>query len=162
MRGTNLPRGKGATGTSPLWKVDRRLWVGGIAVCVLIVPFSTEVVPAWSVQVLDAGGSPLPGVMVRQVWQHASIETELHSDRRVTDQHGRVLFPERRTSASILKRGVALFSTALRLNKPHANWGRASEVYAWRSGYRSGRLAYIPGETPPEMLILKAGSDLPP
>lgn len=69
-----------------------------------------EIVPAWSVLVLDAAGKPVPNLKVDESWEFFGVSSSW-TDSRVTDSAGRVTFPRRSFSVSEasyqLSRGVS-------------------------------------------------------
>lgn len=125
--------------------MNRLAWISGIgprlrfasaalfllALVLLVYPFKTVIVPAWSLRVVDESGSPVPGISVTEHWQHYLLESYGHEDVRQTEPDGRVGFPERAIRASLLRRFLATINrigksgTAAK-RKPYASvvvWG---------------------------------------
>lgn len=72
-----------------------------------VVWWKTEtVVPEWIVVVRTSEEQPIPGVPVLEAWQHQTMESDSHTEVRVTDSHGTVTFPKRQIRASIMRRIV--------------------------------------------------------
>jgi hypothetical protein len=71
---------------------------------IIFLPVPQIVAPDWTVKILDASHRPLPGVTVREVWQHYSVEDSSHEEDRLTDNQGKVHFPLRRRWVSIAVR----------------------------------------------------------
>jgi len=54
----------------------------------VLCPFSTTVVPAWQIQIVDTHGTPLRGASVFQSWRHYSLETNGHEEIKYADESG--------------------------------------------------------------------------
>jgi hypothetical protein len=108
-------------------------------------------VPEWSVQLVDGDGSPVPFACVSQSWQQYSFEREGQSDERRADSAGRVVFPERRATASLLRRVVGPLS---QLPNVHASYGTHAWIIAW-APERQGMATYDGGDSLTHRLILE-------
>ena len=71
---------------------------------ILLFPFETTVVPEQQVLVVNEDMRPIKGALVRQIWQHYSLEREGHEEDVRTDQSGRLTFPRRTIRASLFRR----------------------------------------------------------
>jgi len=130
------------------------LFVAGL----LLYPFEELVVPAWTVQLVDPSGAPVPHVRIRQVWQNYSTEIDSHQDESVTDQDGYVTFPERGERSNLLERAFVGFHN-LRLGV-HGSWGPKSFVFALAGGDMMSTDGNYNGVgIPPPRIVLKPMSD---
>lgn len=90
-----------------IWGPRKKSWilatVGAMAL-LLPYPFKTTVVPDWKVRIVDEAGNPMRSFRVREVWQHATIETYSHHEDLITDGDGYVTFPKRTVLGSLLVR----------------------------------------------------------
>ena len=77
------------------------LLIAGVA---LLYPFDSIVSPAREVLVVTEDQHPVQGVVVRQIWQNYSIESQGHEEDLRTDESGRVSFPKRTVKASLARR----------------------------------------------------------
>jgi hypothetical protein len=75
-----------------------------LLIILLIYPFQTTTVPAWTFRVVDEFGAPVVGINVTEHWQHYLIETEGHEELKVTSNEGEVSFPKRTVRANALWR----------------------------------------------------------
>lgn len=71
---------------------------------VLLYPFESTVMQSQTALVVTEEWRPVQGVVVRQIWQHYSFESEGHRVDLRTDASGRVTFPRRTIRASVLRR----------------------------------------------------------
>jgi hypothetical protein len=74
---------------------------------VLLFPFETTVVPTQEVLVVSDDMRPVKGALVRQIWQHYSLEREVHEEDLRTDETGRLRFAVRTIRANLLRRLLA-------------------------------------------------------
>jgi hypothetical protein len=113
-----------------------------LLVSVLLYPFQTTTVPAWSFRVVDDVGGPVGGVNVTEHWQHYLIESEGNEERKMTDVEGSVSFAERTVRASLLTRLLRTIQSlgetgAARRRNPYASavvWGSKNHsvtTYVW-------------------------------
>ena len=87
-----------------------------VAVLVLmLVPWSTTVVPAARVQVFDETGKPAAGVRVEQEWQFFASNSDLERATSTTDAAGYVALPKRTVRISLATRAVGYARTLLPL-----------------------------------------------
>ena len=87
---------------------------------------------------------------VRETWQQYSFESEGHGVETRTDSAGRVVFPERRVRASLLRRTLGPLS---KLPNVHAGYGVHAWVFAWAPGLK-GMALYDGGDTLPGQVVL--------
>jgi len=85
-----------------------------VAIAIFFVPFETQIIPRWNIQVLKKDGTPQRQIRIRQFWEDYSLETEEHEETRFTDERGLVVFPARYVRASLWQRGNAFFTDKLK------------------------------------------------
>lgn len=112
------------------------LWALGVVV-VLFFPFSTGVVPAWTVYIVDTSHEPLRGITARETWQDHNVETESHEASAFSNDAGKVVFPTRSIRASIAERTIGFANNLW--NADHAFWGNTAQVYVWEPCYKTER-----------------------
>lgn len=105
-----------------------RAWFGIVAVVLAVaIPWPVVVAPEWRVRVLDGKGTPRPGIVVREVSRHFSLESADVMVDRTTIADGTVVFPRRSVWGGGLRYVVgctrAFFRSGL-----HASYGIS--VYA--------------------------------
>lgn len=121
---------------------------GGIS----FVPFETQIIPEWKIQVLKKDGTPKRQARVRQFWEDYSLETEEHGDTRFTDERGLVVFPARYVRASLWERGRAVFNDRLKRYIRESSSGVHSLILLPDHSSRS--LSYDgTGELPSEIVL---------
>ena len=125
-----------------------------VATILLLFPLRTQVVPAWTVRVVDSTGAPVVQAVVRQSWKHAPFEAERNEGSGTTDEAGTRSFPRRMLRMSLAERLVG-FAAAAITNDPHADWGRTALIVATAPGLHSGAVEYFPGEPLPTQIRLK-------
>jgi hypothetical protein len=98
----------------------------------LLFPFKTTIVPAWTLRVVDQSGTAVRGIKVTQHWQHYLLESSGHEDLRQVTADGTVGFPERTIRASLLRRFLA---TIVRFTRSGAEAKREpyASVVVWGS-----------------------------
>lgn len=137
------------------------LIVGVFACVAALYPFKDTVVPAWSVQVVDTSGNPVPKVAIRQVWRNYSTEFEDHREDSVTDEKGYATFPTRTGRACAQQRVFVCLSNARAL--AHAGWGPHSFVLVLAGpDYLSDDCSYHGSGQPPSRVILWRRSEIGP
>lgn len=111
----------------------RSLAACGVVLLVILVlhfiTYESTTVPAWKIRVVNVEGVPLAGVDVYQTWKYYSLEpsTTFNRDRRVTDENGYVIFPQRTVRASLLRRMLAFVGENVNIN-PHTSFGPFAHV----------------------------------
>jgi hypothetical protein len=88
------------------------------------------VVPAWKVQVVNQDDKPMPGVLVRQVWQDYDVEEEGHEQDKRSDENGYVSFPERVIHTTPEARAMGRAKNTRKLGV-HASFGPSAFVMAF-------------------------------
>jgi hypothetical protein len=130
--------------------LPRRYTAALLGVIVLLLPYSTTVVPEWKVRVVDQHGRPVAGVVVSESWQDYSLEGEGHEEDRLTDEAGYVTFPERKIWSPlgwrIISTGMAAFLTLA-----HGSMGPHATVMVSGGGVKW----YGPGEPLPAVIQLE-------
>lgn len=130
-------------------RIGPRLRIAALVLSLLLLilvifPFKTIIVPAWSLRVVDESGSPLHGIKVTEHWQHYLLESSAHEDVRQTEVDGRVSFPDRTIRASLVRR---LLATVGRLGKSGTEAKREpyASVVVWGSKlHETGVAVYHP------------------
>jgi len=94
-------------------KSSRLLAVFAVASAALLLlaidpVISTLDSPKWEVWTVDEKGQPLPGMTVRLNWRNYSLETDDHTEDRLTDQNGYVIFPAKMLKVSLRRRLMGL------------------------------------------------------
>ena len=121
---------------------------------VLLFPFKTTIVPAWTLRVVDESGSAVRGIKVTQHWQHYLLEGSGHEDVRQAGDDGRVSFPERTIRASLLGRFLA---TIIRLTKSGTEAKREpyASVVVWGSKFHETAVAvYNEAQSPQSEVVV--------
>jgi len=95
------------------------------------IPFSTVVVPAFTVQVVDTVGRAVDGACVSQTWQHYSFEAEGHDAEVKADSAGYAKFPRRTATASLFTRVIAPLRQA---GGMHSSFGPHAWIIATAPG----------------------------
>ena len=73
---------------------------------VLAYPYETTVVPEQRALFVTNDMHPIKDALIRQSWQHYSLESEGHEEDLPTDSHGRVTFPKRTIRAPLIWRAL--------------------------------------------------------
>lgn len=120
-----------------------------LGLLVLLVPWKSQIAPAWKVRVVDQGGHPIVGLAVSQNWTDPNFRgLWLEEDAR-TDENGFVDFPERSTWKNVfLKVGSPIWNRLLFGKKNYE-----AMVFGWGS-YSQGAVYYHRGQTLPEKLVI--------
>jgi hypothetical protein len=105
----------------------KRFWAFLVLGVVFLYPFESTVVTSKSVAVLTEDWRPVEGAAVRQIWQYYSLESDGHEQDLRTDGGGRVTFPRRTISASVLRRIVHPIWNILRQGV-HASFGVHTDI----------------------------------
>lgn len=107
----------------------KKFWALLLLGLMLLYPFESTVVPAKNVLVVTEDSRPIQGVIVRQIWQNYSLESEGHQQDLRTDESGRVSFQRRTIRASVLRRIVHPIWNILRQGV-HAGFGAHTDMFA--------------------------------
>lgn len=133
--------------------------LGIIILLVLVLPYETTVVPAWTLRVIDENGRPYAHKEVRETWKHYTLEASAadNMDDKYTDEQGYVSFPERRIRSSLIKRAVmTVFNTIMTV--AHGSIGISASVAATGpQGYK--RIEYDRKLPLPKELVLPSASE---
>lgn len=100
------------------------------AVVVLLFPLEQTIAPDWQVTVVDNKGARLPGVNVRETWQHLSVEAKPHEELLQTDANGTVHFPRRTLNSNMLRRALGCWDQRRKAASP-APCGPVASVWAF-------------------------------
>jgi hypothetical protein len=124
-----------------------------VALVVIFFPFSTRVVPAWDLYVVDENRKPLADVMVRETWQHHNVEIHGNEASGFSDATGKVSFPKRTVRASIAERALGIARRLRDAN--HGFWGITAQALAWEPCYETARVLYRPGKPVSDTVTLR-------
>ncbi|MCA1818315.1 MAG: hypothetical protein LC746_18385 [Acidobacteria bacterium] len=125
----------------------------------LPIPFETVDVPEWKVRVIDQNDEPLSGATIREHWKNYSLDLKPgeNGDERQTDSNGYVVFPERRTSASLLRRIVnTLVSGAMVI--AHGSAGIYAEMMVVGDTSENSIKQWRPGRPLPTEIVVPRAS----
>jgi hypothetical protein len=101
----------------------------GVIIMFLIIPLKRVVAPTWEVSVVDSLGKPISGVTVRESYKDYSTLQNGGEQDLITNESGRVVFPEMSESISGFGR---LGGVASSLSEGvHASFGRHAHVFAF-------------------------------
>ena len=125
-----------------------------VSAVAMLVPYSSPVVPAWRLRVVDPDGRPVPAITVRQHWQNYSFESRGHEIDAKTDAEGWVAFPARAVSERALFRLVVPAVNRI-LGGVHASFGPTSMVQAWNNEYEGWVNYKAQGPLPDRLVLIK-------
>jgi len=127
-----------------------------LSLIILLVPFSTTVVPEWKVRVLNSQGKPVSGVRVRQTWKHYSLDLEpaTNQEQEWSDETGYVVFPKRTITKGLLHRAVLIVLTGL-MTLAHGSTGVSASVWAVTDKCSSEFLDYKSSKPLPDTVVLR-------
>lgn len=103
-----------------------------VAIVLAFVPIRSVSSPAWDVWVTDQSGQLVSGITVRLTYRNYSAESESHEADAITDAQGHVAFSVETVSASLVRRIVAMLSSAMA--GVHASFGPHASVFAFGRG----------------------------
>lgn len=109
----------------------KRLWIVIIVGIAFLYPFKSTVVSSQNVLVITDEGKPIQNALVRQIWQHYSLESRSHEEDLRTGPNGRVTFPERTIRASLARR-VVYPIWILAKDGVHASFGVRTDMFPLR------------------------------
>lgn len=106
----------------------------GLSLLVLgLIPSFSLAAPTWEVVVVDEGGRPLEGMLVRETWQNYSVQEQLHVAERHTDAYGQVSFPPQKTQCSVLREITGTIRARMRWTM-HGGPSYGPHAYIFASG----------------------------
>ena len=134
-------------------RTRRRLLITlSLGVLLLLYPFQTETVPAWTIQFVDEAGAPLKDVTVEEHWRDPRIEYRETRQSSVTDNNGYVRFPRRMTRAPLIVRLIGPLVNAMLVHSEHRTYVR---VIPLGNYFTSGSTEfYLPVSTLPSRIKL--------
>ncbi len=71
---------------------------------IFFAPYKSTTSPQWNLQVVDANGNPVSGLLVAEEWSYFGIDFNPMIENARTDAQGRVTFPRRVIWASLASR----------------------------------------------------------
>jgi hypothetical protein len=120
-----------STGTGINWK-----YIFLTVLVLALIPFPTELIPEFSVKVVDEKNQTLPNINTEQSWRNYTFFGVGGNEERCTDANGIVTFPKRLLWASALSRTVfPLLSQVGTL--VHGSTGTISHVQVFDRNYIS-------------------------
>jgi hypothetical protein len=123
-----------------------------LAIFVFLARIETNLIPQWTIQVVDVNGNACANMRVTQSWGHYRLYTggNESSDQRLTDVNGYVRFPERTIRASLARRLIMPIFTRI-ATMMHGGWEVSGAV--WASGIKDvAWLSYKSGTSLPEKM----------
>ena len=120
-----------------------------LGIFVILAPIETNLIPQWTVQVVDVNGTPCANMHVTQSWGHYRLflDGNYSSDSRLTDPNGYVQFPERTIRASLSRRIIMPIVTRM-ATIMHGGWKVDGAI--WASGIKDvAWLSYENGKALP-------------
>lgn len=134
-------------------------WLIPIAILIglFFIPlFPVNVVPEWTLRLVDESGQPVPNARVDQSWKDYSLEffRSRHFDESLSSNaDGIVTFPVRNIRVSAFQIVAAKIRGVLLIMDPHASYGADSHLYC-RGSLRCDA-SYRPGEELPKVVVVK-------
>jgi len=125
-----------------------------IALFVPVMP--VNVVPEWTLRLVDESGQSVPNARIDQSWKEYSLEFFRfgHIDESLSsDGNGFVTFPARNIRVSVIQIIVAKIVDIITSINPHAGYGPQSHVYC--RGNLSCSASYRPGEELPRVIVVR-------
>ena len=120
-----------------------------LGVLVLLIPWKTQIAPAWKVRVVDQSGNAIPGLAVSQNWTDPNFHGWWLEEDFRTDENGVVSFPERSVwRNSLLAGGSSIWNRVL-FEKNNYD----AMAFGW-GDYSHGEVYYRRGQVLPETLVM--------
>ena len=118
---------------------SKRKWlvVALVLLSLLLYPFQTTVVPERNVLVVNQDMRPIKGVLVRQIWQHYSLERRGDEEDLLTDVGGRVTFANRTIRSNLVRRVLGPVVNIL-TQGVHASFGVRTDMQVLGDGTEIG------------------------
>ena len=136
----------------------RRLLITlSLGVLMLLYPFQTETVPAWTVQFVNEVGAPLKDVTVEEHWRNPRIEYRETRQSSVTDNNGYVRFPPRMTRAPLIVRLIGPLVNAMHVHGDHRTYAGVIPMGNYLTGTTE---YYLPATLPSKMKLIYQSQDL--
>ena len=108
---------------------NNKLAIAVIGVLVVLAyPYETTVVPEQRALFVTNDMHPIKDALIRQSWQHYSLESEGHEEDLPTDSHGRVTFPKRTIRAPLIWRALGPLA-AIAGQGVHASFGVHTDMF---------------------------------
>ena len=95
---------------------------------VLAYPYETTVVPEQRALFVTNDMHPIKDALIRQSWQHYSLESKGHEEDLPTDSHGRVTFPKRTIRVPLIWRALGPLA-AIAGQGAHASFGVHTDMF---------------------------------
>jgi hypothetical protein len=127
----------------------------GVVILATFVPIETSLIPQWRIQLVDVNGAACPNMRVTQSWGHYRLYLSGNdsSEDRFSDANGYVLFPARKTQASVSRRVLMPIVTRV-ATIMHGGWDVSGAV--WASGIKDvAWLSYHEGMSLPDKMIVE-------
>src|SRR6266853_2097183 len=88
----------------------------------VLYPFETTVAPSQNILVITEDSHPIKDAIVRQIWQHYSLERDGHEVDFYTNDEGRVSLPKRTVRANFISRVAGPINNIIHAGV-HASFG---------------------------------------
>lgn len=120
-----------------------------VGLIVLLVPWKSQITPAWKIRVIDQNGNPIPELAVSQNWIDPNFRGWWLEEDFRTDENGSVSFPERGAWGNVLLAiGSPIWNRVLFGKKSYD-----AMAFGWGSDSR-GEVCYRSGQLLPEELVI--------
>jgi hypothetical protein len=118
---------------------------------------STEISPAFKLQVVDENDKPLPDVVVKQLWEHQGLESNSHREKFITDTQGFIDVPRRTITKDIVTRSVWFIWRIMWFWNPRVEWDSYMYISVQHSKYGKASFMYnqYEGEIPKKLVLEK-------
>jgi hypothetical protein len=137
--------------------MKRILLIGVLSLAIMLlvmsIPIQSTTVPEWRIMVIDERNVPQANAWVRQHWQNYSFESDGHVEDSRTNMEGIVVFPERRTTATIGRR-VYYPIGQIAMYLFNASFGPDAHIISQHDGYE-GWLDYDGRAPLPHTLVIR-------
>ncbi len=135
-------------------RLSKRRFLISLSIALLLVlyPFQTETVPAWTVQFVDEVGAPWKEVTVEEYWRNSPLEYRENRQSLLTDNNGYVRFPRRTTRAPLIVRLIGPLVNAVHVHGYHRTYVGLIPIGNFFAS--DSTQFYLPGDTLPSKMKL--------
>ena len=116
---------------------------------VLLIPWKSQIAPAWKITVVDENGNPIPALSVSQNWVDPNFEGWWLEEDFRTDENGLVDFPECGTWRNLLLKAASPIWNRVLFGKRNYD----AMAFGWGS-YTRGEAYYRSGQPTPKKLVM--------
>ena len=125
-----------------------RLVIAGTLV--LLIPWKSQIAPAWMLRVVDQNGIPIVGLTVSQNWIDPNFQGWWLEEDFRTDRDGIVTFPERRT----WRNGFLVAASPVWNRMLFGKKSYDAMAFGWGI-YSRGEVYYRNGQVAPTELVMQ-------